>query len=362
MRVLIIVDKGLEDAACLEVKRLDSLLKPKQIADQLVSVEATSKQTALLVYKMQTAIRILSLLHESSVDKQDPTKVDLSEWITGNETIKVAASGFDDPIAVSRTYGTHLASTYNLKADMKNPSLRVVVYSMQDTVYVGIDLSQTNLSKREYRVFTHNASLKATVAAGLCYLAKITPKMVVLDPFCGGGTISIEAACILSGKSPRFYEKHIFGFLSLKPFGDIELDQFDTDAEITGRIQGYDCEFKYVDSAKKNAKIAGVNKKLYLSRVEADWLDLKTEKKSVDRVISYPPLFSKYDDKKTIAAYDEFFDRITPLLSPKGQILFLTNDADKLEDLIPEEFDFTVRDVSIGKTDVSLFTLTLSKK
>lgn len=65
---------------------------------------------------------------------------------------------------------------------------------MKDTVTVYLDTSGAGLHKRGYRKNSNLAPIKETLAAGMIDLAHVKENSFVCDPFCGSGTILIEAA------------------------------------------------------------------------------------------------------------------------------------------------------------------------
>ena len=98
------------------------------------------------------------------------------------------------------------------------------------------------------------------------------------------------------------------------------------------------CITKFVDYAKKNAKVAGVDKIINFSRVELEWLDLKFKKSSVDRIITVPPS-SKSSNLERI--YNEFFYQSRYILKKDGSISVIA----RLPELLKrhaERHDFSV--------------------
>ncbi len=65
---------------------------------------------------------------------------------------------------------------------------------IKDNVTIYIDSSGTGLHKRGYRKNANSAPIKETLAAGIVDLAGVRRDSIVSDPFCGSGTILIEAA------------------------------------------------------------------------------------------------------------------------------------------------------------------------
>lgn len=97
-----------------------------------------------------------------------------------------------------------------VKADEESaqPPQLVVVRLAEDRVTVSVDSSGTILHKRGYRLASAKAPLRETLAAGLLMASDWDLHSPLLDPFCGSGTIPIEAAmmalCLTPGGRRRF--------------------------------------------------------------------------------------------------------------------------------------------------------------
>ncbi len=81
---------------------------------------------------------------------------------------------------------------------------KIEVALRKDIASLTIDTSGTGLHKRGYRVGQGEAPLKETLAAALLLLTNWTPDKLLIDPFCGSGTIPIEAAFIGQNIAPGF--------------------------------------------------------------------------------------------------------------------------------------------------------------
>ncbi|WP_026476973.1 THUMP domain-containing class I SAM-dependent RNA methyltransferase [Alkaliphilus transvaalensis] len=79
---------------------------------------------------------------------------------------------------------------------------RIEVALLNDVATLTIDTSGAGLHKRGYRTLSNKAPLKETLAAGLILLSYWNPDRVLIDPFCGSGTIPIEAALIGKNIAP----------------------------------------------------------------------------------------------------------------------------------------------------------------
>ena len=73
---------------------------------------------------------------------------------------------------------------------------------LKDKVTLSIDTSGAGLHKRGYREDAGIAPLKETLAAALVLISRWKGEYVLVDPFCGSGTILIEAAMIMQNIAP----------------------------------------------------------------------------------------------------------------------------------------------------------------
>ena len=86
----------------------------------------------------------------------------------------------------------------------------VVVRFVQDICTISIDSSGAGLHRRGYRQAVAKAPLRETLAAGMLLAAGWDPAAPLLDPFCGSGTIAIEAALLASASFPGLHRKFAF--------------------------------------------------------------------------------------------------------------------------------------------------------
>ena len=132
---------------------------------------------------------------------------------------------------------------------------------LNDRVTLSLDTSGAGLHKRGYRAVSNEAPLHETLAAGMIQLARYRGRDFFWDPFCGSGTIPIEAALIAKNRAPglnRHFAAEEF------PWVPKEVWQQEKDAakerEFHGdyRILGSDNDPACVSLAFANARKAGV--------------------------------------------------------------------------------------------------------
>ncbi len=100
--------------------------------------------------------------------------------------------------------------------DRAQPDVQVLAHLEAQSAQLYIDLSGEALFKRGWRADKGEAPIKENLAAALLLLAGWSAGQALLDPFCGSGTIVIEAACIATGRAPGL-QRH-FGFEKLRGF------------------------------------------------------------------------------------------------------------------------------------------------
>jgi putative N6-adenine-specific DNA methylase len=83
-----------------------------------------------------------------------------------------------------------------------HPTVRIAVRFVDDVATISLDTSATPLHRRGYRLDGAKAPLREDIAFAVLQAAGFRKGMALLDPFCGSGTIAIEAACIAAGLPP----------------------------------------------------------------------------------------------------------------------------------------------------------------
>ncbi|GKV67155.1 MULTISPECIES: class I SAM-dependent RNA methyltransferase [unclassified Sporosarcina] len=145
--------------------------------------------------------------------------------------------------------------------DESGPLFKLEVSILKDKVTLTIDSSGTGLHKRGYRLGQGDAPLKETMAAALVKLSKWSPNRPFIDPFCGSGTIPIEAAMIGQNLAPGYNRS----FLSEEwPWMNAQVwDRVREEVEDVAKydlpldIRGYDVDGKMISIAQQNAMEAG---------------------------------------------------------------------------------------------------------
>lgn len=132
---------------------------------------------------------------------------------------------------------------------------------MNDRAQLYLDTSGPGLHKRGYRANGNDAPLRETLAAAMVTLAHYRGREFFWDPFCGSGTIPIEAALIARNKAPGAYRRfsaEAFAWIDPKIWGEVRTEAKDREFHGAYRIMGSDNDPKCVSLAMANARKAGL--------------------------------------------------------------------------------------------------------
>ncbi len=151
---------------------------------------------------------------------------------------------------------------------------------MNDRVQLYLDTSGPGLHKRGYRANANEAPLRETLAAAMVMLTKYRGRDFVWDPFCGSGTIPIEAALIARNKAPGMYRRfsaEAFSWLDAGVWGDVREEAKSKEFQGSYRILGSDNDPKCVSLAMANARKAGVDGVVKFQDGDATKMSLPTD-------------------------------------------------------------------------------------
>ena len=172
----------------------------------------------------------------------------------------------------------------------------------KDIVTVGLDMSGPSLHKRGYRVSPVIAPISETLAAAIILLSPWKPGRFLIDPFCGSGTIPIEAAMmakhIAPGLKRSFTAEEWPQIIAPKVWKEVREEAkseiISVEAGGTRLIQGYDIDRNAVKYARDNAKAAGVGEMIHFQEREVKAL---SHPGRYGFVITNPPYGERISDR-----------------------------------------------------------------
>ena len=300
-------------------------------------------------------------------------KIDFKDWLSKNTQFRVKCiKNYDNEVStpeIEKKFGEiiicHIQKkhSYKQKVDLDNPEIILFVYLTKNKCYVGIDFAGLDLSKRSYKIFQHSADMKGTIGYFLVRLSDYGKNETLLDLFSGSGTVPIEAALYTSNFPINYYNKEKFIFLKFGKFKDFNFNNLfkKLDKEISFskfKIYNIDSSMKYLNYAKKNSKIAGIDKKINFSRMDMGWMDTKFDKRSIDKIVTKMP---NLQEKQGNDAYNEFFYQAEFILSKEGKMV-LIGDKELIRKY-SHKYKFKIaekKNVFSGKLKYEVFVLTKS--
>jgi putative N6-adenine-specific DNA methylase len=181
-------------------------------------------------------------------------------------------------------------------------SFPVRVFLLKDEVTVGLDTTGDSLHKRGYRKLTAKAPIAENLAAALIMLTPWRADRILVDPFCGSGTIPIEAAMMAANMAPGmrrgFTAKSWPHIIGAQIWQDtIEEAEEMVDLSVETDIQGYDADEDIVVAARENARLAGVEKLIHFQKREVREL---SHAKKYGFIITNPPYGERLEDKENL--------------------------------------------------------------
>lgn len=338
LHCIALVHIGTEQIAFDEIKTIAAEAKLTRTEPGTIFFSINDEQAlADITYHARTILKTIRLLDTKKITGEiEPEHIpDLAPYLDKTFLVTCDRRG-EHPFTsydIEQKLNSVISSQYSVNVDYKNPQTRIFLLITQrtitlgadftspakeDTLYTGIDYSGIDLGRRSYRIFLGTESIKGTLAAALLHFCGYEPKHALLDPFCRHGTIPIEAALLATNTSPNKFDKEKLAFTKL-PHSKLTIK--DSEKDFRGTILAMDNNFKNVSHAQKNAKIAGIVKRIDFSRTDLDWLDAKIGKKNCDRIITYPPQPGRSLAEATASKiYHDLFYQAEFILKQNGKI------------------------------------------
>ena len=151
---------------------------------------------------------------------------------------------------------------------------------LRNQVSIYLDTSGAGLHKRGYRAVGNEAPLRETLAAALVQLARYRGREFVWDPFCGSGTIPIEAALIAKNRAPglnRQFAAQAYPWMPKAAWEQARTEAKDKEFHGKYQIMGSDSDPACVSLSFANAKKAGVSDCVTFRDGDATKMSLPTD-------------------------------------------------------------------------------------
>lgn len=232
---------------------------------------------------------------------------------------------------IKKAAAKRLGQAYGLETLPENGVMNQIQFSiMKDEVTLMLDTSGDSLYKRGYRAQGVLAPLRETLAAALVSLSRYRGRDPFCDPFCGSGTIPIEAALIAKNRAPglnRSFAAQKWAWLPSKLWLNAADEAMDHEFHGSYEIWGGDIDPAAVELARHNAKLAEVEDVVRFEVADATrfhWGGLR------GRIVTNPPygerLMEKEEAEELYRAFGKAWNKF-----PDGWQLYLLSSHTEFE-------------------------------
>lgn len=290
MKIVMTTLFGIESIAADELTAMGYVRDQIQITDgQLVldipDLAQTREAVARINIGLRTGERVLLMLAQFPATDFDTLfdqtrALPWEDWLDRGAAFHVngysrksalfgipACQGIIKKAIVDRlTAAYHLAPGSPVPEDVDVGLQKIQFGIVSDRVTMMVDTSGDGLHKRGYRPLRHEAPIKETLAAAMLYLSRFRydPEEALLDPFCGSGTIPIEAALMASHTAPglnRSFAAERWNLIGKSVFDrarEEALARLIRTVPAACNLFGSDIDAKAAELSQENARHAGV--------------------------------------------------------------------------------------------------------
>lgn len=302
IKLIATTNMGLEAVTKREL--LDLGYEDLEVSDGKIKISCQLKDIAILNLRLRTAERVLLLIDSFRAETFEELfdKVFEIRWwdyiaeddqfiIQGRSRKSKLFSISDCQRITEKAIIEKLKMKYKVSwFEKSGPRVKIEVSLLNDIAEITMDTSGDGLHKRGYREVNYKAPLSETIAASLVKLTFWNKDRILADPFCGSGTIPIEAAMIEKNIAPglmrdfdflkfKFFDEEIFKEEKKKCYSEIKYDE-------KLEILASDLSHKAIQIAKANAEILGLDEDISFFQKDIRDLDLPDD---YGVIITNPP-------------------------------------------------------------------------
>lgn len=274
LRLMVPCYLGVEKLVADELKKLK--MEQVRAENGRVCCVGTLLDMARLNLNLRCGARVLVVLGEFSAISfeelyQGAYAIPWQDWIPKEGEFPVKGYSINSQLfsvpacqsIIKKAVSAKLGQVYGVEWLPETGSRYQIQFSiMKDTVSLCLDTSGSGLYKRGYRAVGVEAPLRETLAAAMVLLSGYKGLDPFCDPFCGSGTIPIEAALIAKNRAPgldRRFDSQRWAFLPAEAWMNAADEAQDKEFHGQYDIWGGDIDPRAVDIARDNARKAGVD-------------------------------------------------------------------------------------------------------
>jgi len=292
---------GLEGICGDELRRLN--IENVQVEDRRVLFTGDEYTLAKANICLRTAERIHIVLAQFEAKTfeelfQGVYHANLEDYIPKDGTFPVKGKCLDSQLMsesdcqaiVKKAAARRLGEKYGISwLPETGPVFQLQFLILRNQVSIYLDTSGAGLHKRGYRATSNDAPLRETLAAAMVQLARYRGREYLWDPFCGSGTIPIEAALIAKNRAPglnRQFAAQNYPWMPKEAWEQVRQEARDKEFNGKYQIMGSDNDPACVSLSFANARKAGVSDCVTFRDGDATKMSLPTDQ---GLIICNPP-------------------------------------------------------------------------
>ncbi len=311
--------QGLEPLLAQELTELGA--SDIQIGRRMVTFTGDKEMMYRANFCLRTAIRVLKPIKnfkaKSADDVYNAVKaIDWTEYLTEQTTFAVDSVVFSPEFhhskfvaykvkdAIADQFRERTGKRPNVS--VSNPDLQLHIHISEYDATLALDSSGESLHRRGYRQETVAAPLNEVLAAGIILMTGWRGETDFLDPFCGSGTLCIEAALIARGIAPGVFRQSY----AFEKWSDFDRDLFEKiynddsqEREFSHHIYGRDIEPKAVGIASRNVRAAGLSKDITIEEADFTKCPLAVPGGAAPLIITNPPYGERISSPDLLGLY-----------------------------------------------------------
>ncbi len=223
--------------------------------------------------------------------------------VEGKSVKSTLFSVSDCQAIVKKAVAESLKSKYKLDWFPENgPRFPIEVSLLKDRAVLTLDASGSGLHRRGYKHLVGDAPLRETMAAGLVLLSRWNADTVLWDPFCGSGTIPIEAGLIGRQIAPGYFRTFSceqWPWMERRSLQRarqevLELAQWDRPLEIIGT----DTDTRVIKAARRNAAKAQLDDAIHFQVQDMEQLQ---SSRRYGKIITNPPYGERISEYREVS-------------------------------------------------------------
>ena len=328
---------GLEGLVGDEVRRLG--LEEVQVENGRVLCRGTMADLPRLNVNLRCGERVLVLLASFPARSfealyQGTAAVPWEEFIPREGRFPVKGHALDSQLhsvpdcqrIVNKAAAERLGRVYGLQRLPETGEKYQIQFAiLRDQCSLYLDTTGPGLHKRGYRAVGVEVPLRETLAAAMVLLSRYRGRDPFRDPFCGSGTIAIEAALIAKNRAPgldRSFDAQRWSCVDSRLWLDAAGEAMDREFDGQYDVWGGDIDPKAVRIARENAVKAGVEDLVRFETADAARLRCQGE---YGQIVTNPPYGERMLEKQEAEALYAAFGQAYRSIPPKWRVLVLTS-------------------------------------